>query len=198
MNTTIQTIKKEKKPKIVIGIARTYDHERLLSWLSSIGISLEQFAREFNYRTRTALLAGAPEGIVAQAVPFKNITPTIGFEAITKALSGNMAAVEELEVVVHAFGDDDTAPADGDTTLGNETSRKLLSSTSYSGASAFYTAFYDLAEAIGTHAEMGLFINTDAGTPDDGVLWDRSLIEITKTGAQSLSIDYEDTFVNNE
>lgn len=197
MKQETQIIKHEQKPKITIGILRTYNHESLLAFLRSKGLTIEQFRSEFNYRTRTALLALAPANVVEYALPFENITPTVGFEVITKMLTGNASALEELEVMVHAFGDDNTAPADGDTALGNETVRKLLSSKSYSGASAFYTVFYDLSEGNGTHEEMGLFANADPGTPDDGTLWDRSLISITKTGTQSLSIDYEDSFVNN-
>lgn len=189
-------IQKEKKPKRTIGTIRLYDHSALLRFLTEKGMSLGRFIEAFNYRSRAEFLVAAPPGVIAREIQFENITPTIGFELLTKALSGNISAVEELEVMVHAFGDDGTAPAAGDTTLGNETTRKLLSSKSYSGASAFYTAFYDLAEAVGTHAEMGLFANADDGTPDDGSLWDHSLIAITKTGAQSLTIDYEDIFTN--
>jgi hypothetical protein len=198
MSKDINILKQEKKPRVVIGLARTYNHEALLSWLSSIGLTIEEFVEKFNYRTRTTLLASAPEGIVAEMVPFKNITPTVGFAVLTKFLSGNGVSPDEMEVMVHAFGDDDTTPADGDTALGNETERKLLSSKSYSGASAFYTAFYALSEGNGTHAEMGLFMNADPMVADDGTLWDRSLIDLTKLDTQSLTIDYEDTFVNNE
>lgn len=194
----LHEIKKEEKGKPVIGILRTYDHARLLEFLSARGVSLKQWIEEFNYRTRTAFLASAPAGLVVQEVPFKNITPTVGFQTITKFLAGSGSDPDELEVMVHAFGTDGTTPVDSDTTLGSESNRKLLSSKSYSGASAFYTAFYDLAEGNGTWSEMGLFANADAGTPDDGTLWDRSLISITKTGTQSLTIDYEDAFVNNE
>lgn len=198
MNQNPPILKKEIKPKVMIGVARTYDHAMLLSFLEKKGISLANFARDFNIHTRRAFLADAPAGMIASELAFRNITPTVGFEALTKALSGNISSVEEVEVMVHAFGTDGTAPALGDTTLGNETVRKLISSKSYSGASAFYTAFYDVSEAVGTFAEMGLFANADDGTPDDGTLWDRSLEAITKLGTQTLTIDYEDSFVNNE
>jgi hypothetical protein len=188
---------KETKSRKVIGVMRTYDHAALLRWLGSIGVSLDQWIHGFTKATREDLLRTAPAGIVAQELAFENITPTVGFEVITKFLSGNGVSPEELEVMVHAFGDDGTTPVDGDTTLGNETVRKNLSSKSYSGASAFYTVFYDLSEGNGTHAEMGLFANADDATPDDGTLWDRSLISITKINTQSLTIDYEDSFVNN-
>ena len=190
---------KETKSRKVIGTLRTYDHASLLKWLDSIGITLEDWiSSKFNRISRAEILRGAPQGIISSEVAFENITPDIGFQAITKILSGNGVSVDELEVMVHAFGSDGTDPDPSDTALGNETTRKLVSSKSYSGPSAFYTVFYDLSEGNGTHAEMGLFCNADDATPDDGTLWDHSLISITKTDSQSLTIDYEDAFVNNE
>jgi len=196
MESTLHLKPHEKKLRHVIGIARSYDHAALLRFLEEKGMELEQFVKGFNFRTRAAFLAGAPAGVVAQELAFENITPAIGFEAITKALSGNISDPEELEVMVFALGTGTTPAADSDTTLETEGFRKLLSSVSYSGASAFYTAFIDLAEAVGSWTEMGLFMNADAGTPDDGTLWDRTLESITKTNSQSLTIDYEDDFQN--
>lgn len=168
----------------------------LLEWLKSIDLSLEGFVSGFKLDEREKLLASAPAGVVENVLKFENLTPTIGFTQITKALTGNLPTIEELEVVVHAFGDDDTPPALTDTQLGNETSRKLLSSVSFNGSKAYYTAFYDLAEAVGTHEEMGLFMDADPGIANDGVLWDHTLLAITKTGSQSLTIDYEDSLIN--
>lgn len=135
-------------------------------------------------------------GVLQAQTIFENLTPTVGFEAVVKAMTGNIATVDEIGVNVHALGNDNTPAAAGDTTLGNETTRALLSSRSYNNNKAYYTAFYGLPDAVGTHEEMGLFINADDGTPDDGVLWDRTLLTIVKTAAQSLTIDYEDTFTN--
>lgn len=197
MKTSIKIQKKEKKPRVVIGVARLYNHEKLLSFLSSVGISLKEWAENFNIDTRAEILRTAPEGMIEQELAFENITPTVGFAVITRLLTGNLGDVAEGEITVHAFGDSSTPPSSGDTSLGNETFRKLLSSKSQSGERAFYTVFCALNEANGTHAEMGLFINADAGMPNDGTLWDRSLISLTKNDSQTLTIDYEDTFVNN-
>lgn len=127
---------------------------------------------------------------------FENMTPTAGFNRLVKAMTGNIATVAEIQVNVHALGSDATPATLGDTGLGNETARTLLSSTSYTSNKAYYTAFYGLSEAVGTHEEMGLFIDADEGVPDDGTLWDRTLNTIVKTGIQSLTIDYEDSFTN--
>ena len=193
-----QLSQQEKKYKTIIGKIRVYDDMLLCMFLEKIGITKDQFVQKFNYQTRETFLASAPAGMVIKEVPFSNITPTVGFAQITKALSGNLTSLDEIEVNVHAFGSGDTEPSDSDTTLETETERKLLSSVSYNGASAFYTAFYDLDEANGTHSEMGLFMNADDEVADDGTLWDRSLIDITKLDTQSLTIDYEDQFINSE
>lgn len=134
-------------------------------------------------------------GVIEGQQIFENITPTVGFQQITKAMSGNISAVSEIKVNYHALGSGTTPPAAGDTQLQTETYRKLLSSWTYSGNKAYYTAFYTAAEVSGTFDEIGLFINGTA-TANSGNLWDRSLLTIVKSSTQTLTIDYEDTFAN--
>jgi len=134
-------------------------------------------------------------GVVQRREIFENITPTVGFAALTKALSGNIATVAEVLVNYHSLGTGVAAPASGDTALGTEGARVIVSSKTYSGNKAYYTVFYGLTEGVGTWTEMGLWLNASA-TPGSGTLWDRSLISISKTNAQSLTIDYEDTLSN--
>lgn len=187
----------EKKPRKVIGWVSFLDQIKLESLRSDWKnlFDLTKYTLEERMRILTDL------GVVQKRIAFENMTPLVGFEALVKAMTGNIASIDEIGVNVHALGSGTTAAADGDTALETETTRALLASRAYgSGANknkAYYTAFYGLADAIGTHEEMGLFINADEGTPDDGVLWDRTLLTITKTGAQSLTIDYEDTFSND-
>ena len=42
-------------------------------------------------------------GVIQKQECFENITPTVGFAAITKAMSGNIAAVGEVAVNYHAL-----------------------------------------------------------------------------------------------
>lgn len=126
---------------------------------------------------------------------FENITPTVGFAQLTKALTNNIASPAEIAVNYHAYGTSNTAPAAGNTQLGSESGRKAITSLAYSGNKAFYTIFYTASEAVGTFAEVGLFIN-GTGTANSGSLWDRSLLAFTKTALQTMTIDYEDTFSN--
>jgi len=204
MKNNFSHIKKEEKHAVRIGIATTYDHAKLAA------IARTRKARELGIRsykdlfdvkkflpeTRFEILSKFFPGVIMEQKAFENITPTIGFTQITAGLVGELASLADLEVNVHALGSGSTPAADGDTALETEVARTLLSSKSKVGNKAYYTAVYEPSEAIGTHTEMGLFINGDPGTPDDGILWDRSIVSITKTGAQSLTIDIEDTFTN--
>lgn len=135
-------------------------------------------------------------GLIEGQKIFENITPTVGFSQVTKAMTGNIAALTDIIVNVHAMGTSNTSPSNGDTQLGAETVRKVLTSKTFSNNRAYYTIFYAATEAVGTFAEIGLFINGNPSVANSGVLWDRSLLSITKSNTQTLTIDYEDTFAN--
>lgn len=186
----------EVKPVRRIGTVRIFGGEaaakleQLVTRFPEI-LNLKKYLPEERY-VLLSHFGIAPE----QQLDFENLTPTVGFAAITKAMTGNIATTSEILVNIHALGSGSTAPVAGNTQLQTEVARVLLSSLSYSGASAYYTAFYGLAAAVGTHHEMGLFINGSAGTPNSGVLWDRTLLDIVKTNTQSLTLDYLDTLTN--
>lgn len=182
----------EKKYRKRIGYLTLLNHE-IVSKLPQYHYLFD--LKRITLKGRLAFLASIP-GAIEKQIIFENITPIVGFEVLTKLLTGNLGSLVEGEVNVHALGSGVTPPADGDTELETETIRKLIASSTYDENKAFYTVVYETTEANGTHREMGLFINADDGIPDDGTLWDRSEINITKTSAQSLTIDYEDTFVN--
>jgi hypothetical protein len=186
-NISIQEVKYPKR----IGYITLLNH--------AIISKLPNFEDLFNLEKisladRFAMLKKIP-GAIENQVIFENLTPLVGFTALTKAMTGNAASLAEIIPNVHALGSGLTAPASGDTQLQTETIRKLLASKSYSGNKAYYTAVYETSEANGTHKEMALFMNATL-VANNGTMWDRSAIDITKTSAQSLTIDYEDTFIN--
>lgn len=196
-NNNSQATIAEVKPRKVIGWA-TFINQLKLEALRPDWKDLFDL-QKISLRDRFKILTEL--GVVEKQLQFENMTPLVGFEALVKAMTGNIASVDEIAVNVHALGSDNTEASDSDTELGNETTRALLASRAYGTGSnrnkAYYTAFYGLSDAVGTHEEMGLFINADDGTPDDGVLWDRTLLTIVKSGSQSLTIDYEDSFIND-
>jgi hypothetical protein len=184
-------IKAEEKFIKRIGWITKYNWEKLKlipNWREYFDLS------KITPQERFRVFAAIP-GLIEGQELFENITPTIGFQQLCIALSGNIATIAEIGVNYHAMGTGNNSPAAGDTQLQTESTRKLLASKTYSGNKAYYTAFYAASEAVGSFTEIGLFINGSA-TANSGTLWDRSLLAITKSNTQTLTIDYEDTFIN--
>lgn len=184
-------VKPEQKFIKRIGWITKYNWERLKlipNWEDYFDVS------KISPQQRFEMFSSIPGLIEGQHI-FENLTPTVGFQQLCKALSGNIATIAEIGVNYHAMGTGTNSPASTDTQLQTESTRKLLASKTYSNNKAYYTAFYAAAEAVGTFTEIGLFINGTA-TANSGVLWDRSLLSIIKSNTQTLTIDYEDIFIN--
>jgi len=132
-----------------------------------------------------------------------NIVPTTGLTLLSKAISGNLSSLDDLEINFGAVGTGTGTAVLGDTTLGTESFRKVDSSLTYSGNKAYVTMLYSATDftttGIGNIKEHGLFIDGTTGT-DSGTLWSRLLLNsptgISKTNLQSLTIDYEVEFTN--
>ncbi len=136
-------------------------------------------------------------GLVLSENVFENITPLAGFGQITKALTGDLPSLLDVTVRYHVLGTGAADPEDGDETLEAEGNRKLVTSKSRLGNKSYYTIVYAESEAVGTWEEMGLVMGGSL-TTDTGFLWDRSLYSWTKSNAQAVTFDYEETFVNVE
>lgn len=70
-----------------------------------------------------------------------NLIPTVGKTALAAQMSGDNTTNVGDNLYV-AVGDDNTAPSASDTTLGNETYRKVASSTSFSAGVCSIAAFF--------------------------------------------------------
>lgn len=123
----------------------------------------------------------------------KNLIPTAGRNNIARALAGDLAGISNAEINETSLGTDNTAPANGDTTLGTETYRKTVASRTAANNQLFVTAFYTAPEVSGTFEEAGLHID-GTGAADSGVLFSRVLISVTKSLTETLTIDYTITF----
>lgn len=181
---SIQEVKYPKR----IGYISLYNAKKLAKLTAKIPHIFD--LSKISLQERFSILAPALE----DRVIFENITPLVGFTSLAKVMTGYAAAVE-AQPNVHALGSGATAPTSADTQLQTEVTRKLLASKAYAGNKAYYTVVYETTEANGTHLEMALFMNATL-VANNGTMWDRSAISITKTAAQSLTIDYEDTFIN--
>jgi len=130
------------------------------------------------------------DGSVAWKDEKKNLIAKVGrsvFAAILAHVTTNTGAIEW-----GALGDDTTAPAASDTTLGNETIRKAPNSYGQGAGDntnkAYITFIFAVDEAVGTHKEFGTFIDGSAAA-DSGVLFSHVAVDWVKTDQQSLTID---------
>lgn len=134
----------------------------------------------------------AKTGALERTVEKFNLVTDIGLQAI-------LDSITDLNYI--AIGDDPTAVSLADTTLGNETFRKLVLSSNGVGNVKSWTTFLTHAEGNGTIEEVGIFQN-GTGTADSGDLFSRAAspdqddLPVVKTDLQTLTIVYELTIIN--
>ena len=116
-----------------------------------------------------------------------NIIPTVGRSVLAQRLANTTTYTGVVNKV--ALGSSSTAVANTDTILGAETYRNTAASLTYSNNIAYITGFFSAAECSGTYAEAGLFID-GTGSANTGQLFSHVLASITKTSAQTLTIDW--------
>jgi hypothetical protein len=116
---------------------------------------------------------------------FKNMFVTAGKNSIADALRGT----DNKGIVTYcAVGTDATAPALGNTQLGSELARKLISVKEVDGNTAVFSTYFTTSEAIGALKEAGLFGDAASATPDTGTLFCHAAINKTKTSSDTLTI----------
>ncbi|OGM05596.1 hypothetical protein A2125_02265 [Candidatus Woesebacteria bacterium GWB1_43_5] len=120
-----------------------------------------------------------------------NITTTVGRNVLARRLSGNTTYTGIVNYC--AVGDNNTAAVIGDATLGNETSRKVLSSGTYSSNIAYLETFFDATEAVDTHEEYGFYIDGGAGA-NTGQLFNRFTATTVKSNVETMNIQSIVTF----
>lgn len=97
-------------------------------------------------------------GEVVRDIP--NLVVTTGKEFVASRIKdATTAAMSHM-----ALGSGTTAPAAGDTALGNELHRSALVSTTVNGAVVTYSADFGAGEGTGAVTEAGLFNASSAGT----------------------------------
>jgi len=123
----------------------------------------------------------------------ENITTTVGRSVLAQRLGGDITYSGIVNYT--ALGDDNTAPVVGDATLGNETSRKALSSGTDAANVAYLETFFTAAEAVDTHEEYGMYIDGAAGA-DTGQLFNRFIQSVTKSNVETLNVQSIVTFAD--
>lgn len=133
------------------------------------------------------------DGNVLQEDKLKNLITSAGKNLLAESLRN---ASLDAEIKYIAIGSDNTAPSSGDTTLGNETFRKAVTSQTAGGSVGVTITNLYVApeEAVGTIEEIGFFSGSSASaTTDSGTLFARVLYSRTKTAVESIQIERTDT-----
>ena len=131
------------------------------------------------------------DGNLIQEDNVKNLITSAGKNLLAEALRTN----NDCEIKFIALGSDNTAVTSGDTTLGNETFRKQVTSQPAGSVGVTITNLYVAPEeAVGTIEEIGFFSGSSASaTTDSGTLFARVLYSRTKTAVESIQIERTDT-----
>lgn len=127
-------------------------------------------------------------GEIKRVHEYKNLIPTVGRAMLANNLT-NTSPDNTLRITHVALGSNATAPANGDTTLGTETFRNAIASQTNADNVAFFTGFFSTTEVTGTFNEAGLFAD-GSGAADSGILFSHVAISITKSGTETLTVDW--------
>jgi hypothetical protein len=124
---------------------------------------------------------------------FKNVVCLDGKTLIAKAVTGQIASVDEVKVTHCALGIGTDAVFETDTQLEDEVYRKFIASMTNTTKYMYIIAHYLQDDVSGTFYEHGIFIDSSS-TPDDGSILSHVLLNaptgVTKGGADTLTIEH--------
>lgn len=124
-----------------------------------------------------------------------NLITTAGKAALLRRMRNSGSLSNEGIITYGAVGTGaSVVPAIGDTALGTELDRNLLSYSSISGLTLTLRVFFNTSEANGTLTEFGWFGEAASATPGSGTLFNHCNITKTKTASKTLTIVQEFTF----
>ena len=115
-----------------------------------------------------------------------NLITTVGRSTIAQRLANDTTYTGIINY--GALGSNNTAVANGDTTLGTEVFRKVVASASDTDNVAFIDFFYSKADTDGTYEEFATFIDGAAGV-DTGQMFTHALTGgWVKTSSESMTV----------
>jgi len=123
----------------------------------------------------------------------KNIVCYVGLEKLL--LRAAQETTDDCHIDKAALGTGSTSPNTSNIALANEAYRNNVISATASDNQLFVDALFDIGEVAGTFTEFGLFVDGDAGA-NTGELWNRVLVDWTKTNEESLFVRSSFTFTN--
>lgn len=117
---------------------------------------------------------------------FPNLIVDVYLDELGKSVRGVEVNLQTLQV---ALGDDSTAPAAGDTALGNERERKQVTKQTDAGTGKSTTeVVFTTAEGNFQIEEIGFFAGAATGTAGSGLLVSRVLYSRNKTSSETLTV----------
>jgi len=143
--------------------------------------------------TNVKITARDLDGNILDVQEFHNLITTVGLGMVIDMLDGLVA---DGEIKDMAWGSSNAAPAIGQTTLGVEVGRKVMTTqTQPTTTSLLSTVYVAPAEAVGAIEELGWFAGplADGIGPDTGIMVSRVLYSRNKTALESLQIERADT-----
>lgn len=138
-----------------------------------------------------ATLRDIKTGKIKERKIYKNLNPTVMKTMIANNLTDS-SPDNNMLVNYGAVGTDGTSPAVGDTTLTAELERTPIASLSNVDNVAQITAFFNENQGNGTLLEAGIFSDATS-TTNSGILVSHVNINITKSSAESLTLDWQIT-----
>ena len=135
----------------------------------------------------TSLIVKAMIGRDCNVYKYHNIVPTVARAQVAKALTANIASVNEVKITHQELGTGTNTPANTDTGLQTPSSgtRKVISSLAYSNNVIALTCFWSAGEATGTWKECATFIDGNSGN----ILFNRIALDVTVSASNALTID---------
>lgn len=130
------------------------------------------------------IVVTAPNGSIKQEQEVKNLVVTTGLNFI----ASRMKDTTDTVMSHMAIGTGTTAAANGDTTLGTESARVSLTSTTVTNNSVVYVATFPAGSpaSLATITEAGLFNDSSSGT----MLCRTVFAEVNKDVNDTLSITW--------
>ncbi len=132
----------------------------------------------------TATVRDAKTGKILEVIHGKNLVTDAGEELFMKWMNG-----EEPDIITYcAVGTDNTAPAEGDTTLTAEIGRLPITDQSRVTTTITYSTFFGIGDANGNWEEEGLL-----NAAVDGTLVSHTLFAATvnKDVTKTVTVDHE-------
>jgi len=132
----------------------------------------------------TATVRDAKTGEILEVIPGKNLVTDAGEELFMKWMNGEAADI----ITYCAVGSDNTPAAEGDTTLGAEIGRILITDQTRVTTTITYSTFFASGDCNGAWEEEGLLNAAVAGTLVVHTLFAAT---INKDVTKTVTVDHE-------